>query len=145
MMMTFKIFLENEEEKNIRQTLNKLPSRHSDLVRGYRFTLKGGNTLPGDDEHIGYMDEKPKEICVAAPWNYGREFTLLHEIGHQVWDKLVPDALKKRWVDIVRQTKDRQKQSPEELFCMAYANFYAKNKMVIHDHPEWNKFIKDLP
>jgi hypothetical protein len=144
-MLTFKKYMESEEDDNIKDTLDKLPQNHSDLVRGYRFTLKGGNTLPGDDDHIGYMDDHKKHIAVAAPWNYGREFTVLHEIGHRVWEKLIPDELKHKWKEVVARTKNKQKQSAEELFCMAYANYYAQHKMVIHDHPEWNKFIRDLP
>jgi len=144
-MLTFKNFIESEEDENIKDTLKKLPKSHSDLVHGYQFTLKGGNTLPGDDDHIGYMDDHKKKIAVAAPWHYGREFTVLHEIAHRVWETLVPDELKHKWKEIVERTKNKQKQSAEELFCMAYANFYAKHQMVIHDHPEWNKFIRDLP
>ena len=33
----------------------------------------------------------------------------------------------------------------EELFEMAYANTYAKNKIEIHSHKEWDNFIKNLP
>lgn len=149
-MLTFKIFLENEEDQNIKDTLRKLPQKHSDLVHGFTFTLKSGNTLPGDDEHIGYMDRKPKEICVAAPWNYPREFTLLHEIAHLVWDKM-PQQLKKKWFSLVDSVKSKEKdnregfkQTDDELFCMTYAQFYSNNKMVKYDHKELLNFIKSL-
>lgn len=148
-MLTFKLFLESEEDKNIKSTLKKIPRHHAKLVDGYTFTFKGGNTLPGDDSHIGYMDRKPKEICIAAPWNYGREFTFLHEIAHLVLDKLVPNELKKKWVEIVKRTNKGEDealhQSPEELFCMAYAQHYADNKMVKYNYPEWMHFIEQLP
>ena len=68
----------------------------------------------------------------------------MHEIGHKVYEK-ISDQLKHRWAMIVAHTKNKQNQSPEELFCMAYAHHYAKNKIVIHDHPEWHKFIEELP
>ena len=146
-MMTFKNFLESksqEEDKDILGTLSKIPPSHAALVKGYTFKLQGGNTLSDDDDHIGYVQEDPKEIVVAAPWNYGREFTMLHEIGHRVYDKLSGD-LKKRWAVIVYQTPKRQKQSPEELFCMAYAAAYSKHPPVIHYHKAWLKFIYNLP
>lgn len=145
-MTTFKQFMEKteEEDKNILQTLSKLPPSHAALVKGYTFKFTGGNTLDGDSEHIGYVQEDPKVIVVAAPWNYGREFTVLHEIGHRVYDR-ISDQLKHQWATIVQRTPNRQTQSPEELFCMAYACCYAKNKITIHDHPEWHKFIVGLP
>ena len=123
-------------------TLKKLPKSHRKLVKDFHVRFEGGNTLHGDDQHVGYVDEYEKEICVASPWNYGREFTFLHEIAHKVYEKL-NDNTKKEWAKIVNKTKNKQKQSPEELFAMAYANSYAKNKVVIHDHEEWNEFIKE--
>lgn len=150
-MATFKEFMQNapsndmgEEKRDVQKTLSKLPPSHYDLVKGFKWKFQGGNTLHGDEEHVGYMDDQEKEIAVAAPWNYGREFTVLHEVAHQVWE-LIPDQLKQQWEQIVANTKEKQSQSPEELFCMAYANHYAKNKIVIHDHPEWHQFIKNLP
>jgi hypothetical protein len=148
--MRFKSFIEQhltsgEEVNDIKTLLNKLPKLHGQLVKGFTWKFQPGNTLHGDDEHIGYMDDKSKEIAVAAPWNYGREFTILHEIAHRVWEDIVPDDMKHEWGEIVKNTKEKQPQSEEELFCMAYANHYAKNKISIHDHPEWDDFIKRLP
>jgi hypothetical protein len=146
--MGFKQFMQDQmgEEKNdIARTLRKLPPKHQELVQGYRWKFHGGNTLNGDDEHIGYMDDHEKEIAIASPWNYGREFAVLHEIAHRVWETLVPDQMKRIWAQIVSQTKEKQDQSPEELFSMAYASTYAKNKISIHDHPQWEKFIRSLP
>lgn len=151
-MISFKEFFRQqdnmiEEKGDIKKTLSKLPPSHAALVRGFKWKFHGGNTLNGDDEHVGYMDDHSKEIAVAAPYNYGREFTILHEIGHKVWEKFVLSntVLVKEWTQIVNRTKNKQKQSPEELFCHAYANFYTKNKIVIHNHPEWKDFIGNLP
>jgi len=150
-MMRFKEFVQNmsaedmdEEKRDIQQTLGKLPPSHANLVKGFKWKFQSGNTLHGDDEHVGYMDDQSKEIAVAAPWNYGREFTVLHEVAHRVWE-LLPRPLKQQWANVVAHTEKKQNQSPEELFCMAYANHYAKNKIVIHDHPQWHEFIKNLP
>jgi hypothetical protein len=148
-MKSFSKFLEQkaktEEEKNIQATLKKIPDSHGKLVKDFHVRFEGGNTLHGDDQHVGYVDEEDKEICLASPWNYGREFTFLHEIAHKVYEKLMSNDLKKKWAEIVKKTKNKQKQSPEELFCMAYANHFIKNKIIIHDHPEWHKFIEELP
>ena len=147
-MFTFKRFIEHEEEdKDILHTLSKIPLSHAALVKGYTFKFQGGNTLDGDDDHIGYVQEDPKVIMVAAPWNYGREFTLLHEVGHRVYDR-IPDDLKHRWAQIVARTPNRTgltERNPEELFCMLYAQFYASNKVTKYDYPEWLEFIGDLP
>jgi hypothetical protein len=147
--MRFREFVQQqemeEEKRDIEKTLSKLPQSHAALVKGYRWRFHAGNTLNGDDEHVGYIDDADKEIAVAGPWNYGREFTVLHEVGHKVWEKFVNTQLRQQWHDIVAKTKNRQDQNDEELFCMSYSNYYAKNKIVIHDHPEWKQFVSGLP
>ena len=144
--MRFREFLENttEEVDDIQRLLRKIPRGHARMVHGYKWKFQPGNTLKGDDEHIGYVDNNKKEIVIAGPWNYGREFTVLHEIGHQVYEKLSTE-LRQQWQQIVSQTKHKQNQNAQELFCMAYANHFAKNKIVIHNHPEWESFVKNLP
>lgn len=134
-----------EEDENILHTLSKIPPSHANLVKGFTFKFQGGNTLDGDDEHIGYVQEDPKIIVIAAPWVYSREYVILHEIAHLVWAKFVNSQLRKEWEQIVARTKNKQNQSPEELFCMAYASTYAKHKIIIHTHEEWLNFIKRLP
>lgn len=143
--MEFRVFIEvtKECQKDIDDTLSKIPKSHAALVKGYTYKFEPNNTLDGD--HVGEIDTEKKSIRVAAPWNYGRQYAFLHEIGHQVWDNLVEKPLKKKWMKIVDRTKHKQPQGGEELFCMAYADFYAKNKIEIHHHPEWAKFIKSLP
>lgn len=145
--MEFRLFLEQHETymKDVRKTLAKLPKAHRKLVQGYSYDFQGTNTLKGDCDHIGYVDEEKKKIVVASPWNYGREYTLLHEIAHTVWKYLVDESRRKKWMKIVEKTKHKQNQGAEELFCMAYANFYAKNKIEIHTHKTWETFIKNLP
>tara|TARA_Y100000034_G_C6887851_1_gene407873 strand:- start:599 stop:1030 length:432 start_codon:yes stop_codon:yes gene_type:complete len=142
--MNFRNFLERSEEKmNVEKTLTNIPKAHRALVKDYKFKYTSNNTMKGDSEHIGEVDPDKKKITVAAPWNYGREFTTLHEIGHMVWATL-PPAKQKSWNKICKGTKGKQDQNHEELFCMAYANTYAKHKIEIHNHPEWDKFIKSL-
>ena len=144
--MDFKEFFTEatEYEKDVKATLKKLPKSHQALVAGYKFKFQPGNALRGDSGHVGILNPKNKTLTIAAPWNYPREFTFLHEIAHQLWELLNSDK-QKEWKAIVKRTKEKQKQSAEELFCMAYANTYANNQITIHDHPEWEKFIKALP
>jgi hypothetical protein len=143
--MRFRHFIEvTEEADDIQRTLGKIPKAHAALVKGYKWIFQAGNTLKGDDEHIGCIDHAKHTITVAGPWNYGREYTILHEIGHQVWERL-DDNAKKQWAKIAANTQHKQNQAAEELFCMAYANTYAKNKIVIHTHPEWEKFVQNIP
>ena len=143
--MEFKQFLEaTEEQKNIKTMLAKIPKKHRNLVRGFKYEFIKGNTLDGDDENIGLCDKCKKKLTIAGPWHYGREFTTLHEVGHLVWEMLPPEK-KAEWKKVLKGTKGKhQRQNAEELFCMAYANTYAKHKDVIHDHPEWDQFIKKL-
>jgi len=135
---------DDEEVNDVRKLLNKLPKSHAQLVNGFKWKFQSGNTLHGDDEHVGYMDDQNKEIAVAAPWNYGREFTILHEIAHRVWGSILTPEIKKEWKQIVKNTSKKQDQGAEELFCMAYAATYCKNPPTIHDHETWKNFIHKL-
>ena len=141
-MISFKNFILNEslqeEKKDITNTLKKIPKNHSKLFKNYKFVFQGGNTLKGDQKHVAYIKTKTKEICVAAPWNYSREFTILHEIGHKVWEHLNKDE-KKEWVKITKNNKDY-----EELFSMAYANHFVKHKVPNHTKKEWDDFIHKI-
>jgi hypothetical protein len=155
--MRFRDYIESdasmgEEKDDIVKTLSKLPPSHRNRVKGFDWKFQGGNTLSGDQQHVGYMDSQEKEIAVAAPWNYGREFTALHEIAHTIWESLPPEV-QKQWFHVVKNTKpsadgqnnDSLNQNPEELFCMSYACYYAKHKIVTYYKPEWMNFIKNLP
>jgi len=142
-MERFKAFLENEEKDNVSDLVSALPKKHRELLNKFKLTYTPKNTLKGDNNHIGYIYKK--KIVVAAPWNYSRKFTTLHEVAHLVWEHLLDSNDKKKWSGIVRRTKKRQKQNDEELFCMAYACFYSGDHCPrIHDHEEWNKFISSL-
>ena len=154
-MEGFKIFLENEEEKNVKSTISKLPKNHQKLLQGYKFTFTPRNTLKGDDDHVGYIHKD--KIVVAAPWNYSREFVTLHEISHLIIEKLLTKKLKKEWSDLLKRTKSDQikiqhirnrnalSQNDEEILCMVYAATYAKHPPKTYLRKEWQDFIKKLP
>ena len=150
-MDSFKEFILSEisYQKNggdIKKTLAKLPKSHQILTKSYKIDFHGDNNLKGDEENVGSLDMHTKKIVVASPWNYGREWTILHEIAHLVYEKYIQGnkKLEKQWAQIVKGTKDKANQNAEELFCHAYANAYAKNKIEIHNHPEWDAFIKGV-
>lgn len=140
MDIKFRTFLENEEEKNVKALIAKLPKGHRKLLHGYKIKYTPGNVLNGDDNHIGYIYKD--KIVVAAPWNYGREFTTLHEIAHLVYEYLCDDKWKKAWKEAISKNPKRQKQDDEELWCMAYACYFAKHKIKVHDHPAWHEYMK---
>lgn len=144
--MNFKAFLLETEEKNIdvKAMLKKLPLKHQSLLKGYKFKYLPSNTLKKSDDHVGVVDEDKKIITIAAPWNYGRQFTTLHEIGHLVWQYGMKEKEKNNWKKIAKKTKRKQRLGVEELFCMAYANHYADHKDVIHTHDTWDEFIKGI-
>lgn len=148
--MNFKIFLENLEaySKDVRQSIKKLPKKHADLIKGYKIKFEPNNTLKKDKKHVGFIDEEKKTITIAAPWNYGRNFTLLHEIAHAVW-KYLGEEKKKEWKELFLREKKKMKnkslnQNYEEIFAMAYANFYSKHKLLTYENKSWNKFIKSI-
>lgn len=151
--MNFKLFLESEEQKeyskDLKQTMKKLPKDHCVLIKGYKIKFEPTNTLKNDSEHIGFIDEEKKIIRIAAPWNYGRNFTLLHEIGHAVWNKKLDEKKKKEWNVLFKKEKNKIKhkslnQNAEEIFAMCYANFYSKHKILTYNNSKWMKFIDSL-
>ena len=153
--MNFRTFLESEEERNVHKLLSRLPKGHRALLDGYKFRYTPGNTLNGDNQHIGYIHKD--KIVVAAPWNYSRSFTTLHEIAHLVYEYLMTKKLKKEWSELVEKTKQAQiakfdtkeqkkalDQEDEEIFSMAYAATYSHHAPVIWCNDEWSDFIKGL-
>lgn len=145
-MERFEDYFYTKENKDVEETISKLPKNHQKLVSDYEIIFEPNNTLYKDKKYIGTLTDK-KLIIVAAPWRYGREFTFLHEIGHIVYQKYLEnnEQLLKKWTTIVNNTKNKgKKESVEEYFCHAYANQYATVKIVAYDHDSWQKFIREL-
>lgn len=147
-------FLESEYNKEVKKTLQKVPKKHRDLLKGYKYKFQPNNALKGDGEHIGYVDEENKVITIAAPWNYGREYTFLHEMGHLVWKYFMDKGLKKKWKILMKKHKQQQAkkntgdsldQNEEEIFCMCYAANYCKHPVVTFYNDKWNDFIQKIP
>jgi hypothetical protein len=153
-MRPFRLFLESEEEKNIKEVVAKLPKKFQKLLKGYKFKFTGGNTLDGDSEHVGVIHKD--KITVAAPWHYGRCFVFLHELAHLVYEHGMASDKKKEWKELIDRTLNQQKksqpkqvrsalsQNDEELFAMSFANAYSKHKVLTYNHPEWMNFIFKL-
>lgn len=144
-MLEFKQFLfeqTKEQEDNIKETLRKLPKAYQKLIGHFKIKWGCDNVLNGDDGHIGIINPKNNTITIAAPWNYGREFTFLHEIGHKIWEAFMTKEFLAEWEKVLKMNKNRMKQNAEELWCMNFANHFAKNKVVVHSHPAWENYMK---
>lgn len=146
--MKFRQYLSEEEKKDVGDTLEKIPKSHAELVKGYEISFQPSNCLKSDKNHIGFIDEENKKIIIASPWNYGREYTLLHEIGHAVWKYKLNEDDKKNWKRTLGRVRSKNKkdlsQNDEEIFCMCYAQHYANNKLCKYDHKELIEFISRL-
>lgn len=147
-MEGFRLFVEGSDASraDLRRTLAKLPAAHRRLVSGYAWKFEGGNTLAGDRDHVGLLDASKKTITVAAPWNYGREYSILHEIAHLVWVRLLDAGQRGRWRELARSTPMRpaDRQGAEELFCMAYAATFTKHPPTTYHHGAWETFVRSL-
>lgn len=143
--MEFRTFLAESENSDFQQTLKRLPKSHQKLVKGYSLHFQSGNGLKNDTQHIGVVDPNKKTITIAAPWRYGREMSVLHEVGHLVWQTL-SHSQKEQWKRIVKKTKIEKefRQKEEELFCMGYGATYSTHPPTTYHHDEWIKFIKKL-
>jgi hypothetical protein len=135
------------EDEDVANTIAKLPKDFQELVKGYKFLFEPHNTLKGDDGHVGMITNKPKKIIrIAGPWRYSRDFVVLHEIAHLVYEAYIRGtSLEKEWEIIAKNTKNKKEdETAEELMCHAFAATYCEHPPVIHYHPEWVKFIKKL-
>jgi hypothetical protein len=143
-MRSFIQFVEqkSEEEKNLQATIEKLPERHKKLLKNFTIELTCKNTLNGDKEHIGIINKF--SIKVAAPWNYGREFTFLHEAAHLIWEKIINNSQKKKWKRLTKLYKGKPRMNEEELFCMFYASAYANHHVETYNNQKLVSFIKSL-
>ncbi len=150
--MKFKEFVNKSEALDIKNTLSKIPKKHFLSIKDYKVSFESGEVLKGDSKHIGFIDEKNKKIKIASPWYYSKEFTLLHEIAHSVWKNL-DKKQKQKWKEIVKvfsnkdvnkEAKKSLNQNDEEIFCMCYANFYSKHKLLTYDEKTCKDFIKNL-
>lgn len=155
--LSFKKFMETSDHfmTDVKETMLKIPKSHAKLIKGYKFASEKGNTLSGDKQHVGEIDEKTKKIKVAAPWNYSREMVICHEIAHAVWKYKMTSELKSKWSELIAQTKQQHKikqteqdkkalqQNVEELFCMAYATTYCTHAPSTFNNEQWIKFIKN--
>lgn len=139
--LNFKLFLEDKQD--IKNTISKLPKDHIKLLNDLEIKYTCGNTLEFDEKHVGQI--KNNKMIISAPWNYSRQFTTLHEIAHIVWCKILTKNKKEEWEKIVSKTKLKTKEkNTEELFCMAYANYYSSHKLLTYDYYKWKEFIKSL-
>lgn len=132
------------EDKAVKETVSRLPERHRALLKGYDIRFEPGNTLKSDPGHVGrvYIGGKDKTITISSPWNYGREFTLLHEIAHFIYNELViKTKIEDAWRKIYKAEPGPKKEGAEEAFCHAYANFFAKTKVSKFDLKPWMKFM----
>ena len=143
-MRSFITFMEqkSEEEKNVQKTIDRLPKRFRNLLKNFNVKLTCKNTLNGDRKHIGIIHQF--DIEIAAPWNYGREFTFLHEVAHLIWEKMVTSEQKNEWKKLAKLYKNKPKMNFEELFCMFFASTYANHHVETYSHPKLIKFIKNL-
>jgi len=140
--LNFKYFI-NEDKSDIENTISLLPKKHAELLKDVKIKYTCGNTLDFDKKHVGQIQNK--KMIVSAPWNYSRQFTTLHEIAHLVWCQILSDNQRKEWENVVKKSNVKTKEKNiEELFCMAYANYYSKNKLVIYSNKNWEKFVKKI-
>ena len=151
-MICFKTFLENEETKDLSATISKLPIGHQELLNNFKIKITPNNTLKNDKEHVGYVYKN--KIVIASPWHYSKSFTTLHEIAHLVYYHKMNKKIREEWKNLLKRTIDSQKnklppkchkalnQSPEEIFCMAYASTYAKHPPITFHNYDWISFIK---
>lgn len=144
-METFENYI--REDKAVKETIARLPAPHRALVKGYDIRFEPGNTLKDDPGHVGrvYIGGKDKTITISSPWNYGREFTLLHEVAHFVYNKFViKTKWEAAWYKIYKAESGPKKEGAEEAFCHSYAAFYCKSPPEKFCIKSWRKFMEEF-
>jgi hypothetical protein len=108
-MQGFRKFYESKTDDEAEESLKKLPKGHRALLKGYKFKFENGVNLKGYPDSIGLIhlgNPERKLIQVAAPWNYGREFAMLHEVGHRVYEQIMTKELKGKWAEIAKKKQE---------------------------------------
>ena len=143
--MDFKSFIiESENMKDTRSTLSKLPSKHAALIKGYKFTFQPDSGLKNDEKHIGMIDDKKKTVTIAAPYIHSREFVVLHELAHLVWNQLLSKETQNKWHKLSKPYLKKLKDTSEEIFCHFYANYHCANPVEKFDDNKLKNFIANL-
>ena len=155
-MRDFRAFFETKINDECKKSLDKLPKRHQDLLKDYKFKFESGVNLKDYPDSVGVIhlgNPDKKLVQIAAPWRHSREFAMLHEVGHRIFEKLMTSELKKKWTNLVKKIRPLikkedsvvGKQDDEEIFAHSYAQYYCHNKMSKFAHKELQNFIKNLP
>jgi hypothetical protein len=151
-MESFKLFFEQTEEqqKNVKMTLAKLPTAHQKLIAKYKIKWHCDSTLSGDNKHVGIINPHTNTITIAASWKYPQQWVFLHEIGHLVWASFINPVSKitKYWDKLVKQhiTPEikKRKEDNEEIWCHCYAAAYCDHPVDIFNIKPLVEFIKTL-
>ena len=151
-MEGFRQFYESKVDNEVEESLKKLPAGHRALIKDYKFKFENGVNLKGYPDSIGVIhlgNTNKKLIKVAAPWRHSREFAMLHEVAHRIYEKIMTKKLRKEWSKLLKTVKlhkDAAKEkNEEELFCHHYSQYYCVNKVIRYDHDKLDDFIKKLP
>lgn len=147
-MDNFKSYLKKQEE-DVDKAIKRLPKKHQQLLQGYTVYFQDGNTLKGDNEHIGVVDTEKKTINLAAPLRFSREFVLYHETAHLVWAAYIKGTpLEQEWNSLVKKYKTKgitkRKENTEEVFAHTYANSFCTYKNLLFNVKPLENFIKKL-
>lgn len=145
-MESFIKYLSKEQKNDVLKTLEKIPNKFSNLIKPFEIEINSRHSLKKNKRYVAYVQTHPKpKIVISSPWHHSIEFSLLHELGHIVWNNFVKKDLKKEWKELVKNTKNkRTDESDEENFCHAFASMYSKYKYSIHDNESWKTFISKL-
>lgn len=152
-MEGFKNFLENKTDEEALASIKKLPKSHQKLVKDYKFKFENGCNLKGYPDSIGLIhigNDDKKLVRISAPWRHSREFAVLHEIGHLVWQHVLDNKSKSEWKDLIKNHRKKlhkdaaKEKNEEELFCHHYAQHYCQNKVIRYNHDKLDDFIEKL-
>ncbi len=135
------------EDKAVRETINKFPERYRSFLDDYDIRFEPGNTLRDDPGHVGrvFIGGNNNTITIASPWNYGREFTLLHEIAHLIYDRFVKNTeWERKWKKVYKLEPGPKREGAEESFCHALAQYYVTTKVSKFDLKPWKKFMDEF-
>lgn len=139
------IFLEYLSIRDkIKKTLNKIPTKHEQLVSDYSVKFVSNHCLDKNG-NVGEINlSGSKVIKLSSPWIYGREFVFLHEVAHLVYNNFIKNTKwENEWSKIYKINEKLKKQySKEESFCMCYASFFSDNFVDEFKCDSWDNFME---
>jgi hypothetical protein len=103
-----------------------------------------GEWADRDGESIATVYRQHADLGNPEP--FGFWWTILHEVGHAVFFRLLVQETRSAWFSVTAgslATSNEQSRDPEEQFCNLYARYVLRPSLVRRRYPESYQFLRE--